>query len=72
MGFTMEALNCILKYGFRTMKLHSIAAVVNPDNKASASLLVKSGFVLEGRFRDYMYFDGRFSDAEVYGLLDKD
>src|SRR5690349_8328255 len=47
-GIMMEAISAVVKYGFETLKLHSIEAVVHPNNNASAKLLLNSGFVLEG------------------------
>jgi ribosomal-protein-alanine N-acetyltransferase len=70
MGLTQEALTCALKYGFETMNLHSIVAIVQPENMASSCLLMKCGFVLEGSFRDYQFFDGHFLDVQAYCLLE--
>src|SRR5262249_44341190 len=47
-GLMPEALASILRFGFDRMALHSVEARINPDNRASARVLEKVGFVREG------------------------
>jgi [ribosomal protein S5]-alanine N-acetyltransferase len=68
-GLMYEALQRIVTYGFREMKLHSIEAQVDPKNAASGALLKKGGFVQEAYFKENYYYEGRFSDTAVYSLL---
>jgi ribosomal-protein-alanine N-acetyltransferase len=68
-GFLQEALTAVLDYGFNTLDLHSIEALVNPGNNASIRLLEKNNFVREALFRENYYFDGNFLDTGVYSLL---
>lgn len=68
-GVMMEAFNAILDHGFNVWGLHSIEAVVNADNIASKRLLEKRGFTNDAFFRDYLYHDGGFMDANVFSLL---
>ena len=68
-GIMNEAIARVIDYGFDNMKLHSIQADTHPDNSRSIKLLEKNGFVLEGRFRESEYFNGKFSDRTVYSLL---
>ncbi|GAB3935877.1 GNAT family N-acetyltransferase [Larkinella terrae] len=65
-GFMREALTAVVNYGFRTLKLHSIEAVVDPENRASAKLLERCGFEKEGHFKENKYFNGRFYDSVFY------
>ena len=69
-GIISEAVKEALRYGFQVMKLHSIEAVIGPENKASAKVLEKNGFVKEAHFKENEYYDGRFWDSVVYSLLD--
>lgn len=69
-GIISEAVKEALRYGFQVMKLHSIEAVIDPENKASAKVLEKNGFVKEAHFKENEYYDGRFWDSVVYSLLD--
>jgi len=66
-----EALQAAIKYGFESMKLHSIEAHINPDNIASGVLLEKCGFTREAYFKEDFYFRGKFIDSAVYSLLTK-
>ena len=68
-GIMKEALRAAIDYGFNKMRLHSIAADINPENKASAALLLSTGFVKEASFKENFFFDGRFRDTEIYSLL---
>ena len=70
-GLISEAVKKLVTYGFNTMNLHSIEAVIAPENVASAKVLEKNGFVQEGLFKENQYFEGRFLDSAVYSLLGK-
>jgi len=70
-GFMQEALGAILDYGFRTMKLHSVEANVNPGNTASQKLLERNHFVKEAYFKENYYSDGKFLDSIIYSRLDR-
>ncbi len=71
-GIMSEALSAILPYAFQHMGLHRIEANVNVDNIASSTLLVRAGFQKEAHFRENYYYNGRFLDSHIYGLLEKD
>lgn len=68
-GIAKEALKAVIDYGFEQLKLHSIEAIIRPDNPASIKLVKQAGFVKEACFRDYIYHNGRFWDEEVYSLI---
>ena len=68
-GIMQEALVPVLDYGFKTMKLHSIAAVISPENTASIKLVEKNGFVKEAHFKEDYYDKGEFRDTAIYSLL---
>jgi ribosomal-protein-alanine N-acetyltransferase len=68
-GIMREALNRVVDYGFSDMHLHSIEAVLDPANTASARVLEKSGFVKEAYFRQKELYKGAFRDIAVYSLL---
>ncbi len=68
-GIMTEVMQKVLEYGFQKMKLHSIEAKIDPDNKASAKVLLANGFVKEGYFREDCFFKGKFLDTEVYSKL---
>lgn len=70
-GIIPEALKKVLEYGFKEMKLHTIEAVIDPDNIASEKVLLKSGFTKEAHFIENQYYEGRFLDTVIYSLLNK-
>jgi ribosomal-protein-alanine N-acetyltransferase len=70
-GYSTEALKEVVKYGFNEMKLHSIEAVIDPENSASEKILKKCGFVKEAHFRENEFWEGKYIDSAVYSLLNK-
>lgn len=70
-GIISEAIAAVIDYGFATMRLHSIEAVIDPGNRASARVLEKQGFIEEGHLHENIYFDGKFLDSIIYSLINK-
>jgi ribosomal-protein-alanine N-acetyltransferase len=70
-GIITEAVQEVVKYGFNDMKLHSIEAVIDPDNHGSAKVLQKCGFIKEAHFKENEFFEGRFLDSVIYSILNK-
>jgi len=70
-GIIPEAVNRLIRYGFDDLKLHSIEAVIDPENLASEKVLQKCGFVKEAHFKESSFYEGRFMDKVIYSLLDK-
>jgi ribosomal-protein-alanine N-acetyltransferase len=70
-GIVSEALQKVVEYGFKQMKLHSIEAILDPENKGSEKVLLKNGFKKEGHFIENEYYEGRFLDTLIYSKLNK-
>jgi ribosomal-protein-alanine N-acetyltransferase len=70
-GYMDEALGEVLNFGFEALHFHSIEAVIDPENRSSAKLVIKHGFEREAYFKEYTFFEGSFLDVEVYSLLSK-
>ncbi|MFN7117999.1 MAG: GNAT family N-acetyltransferase [Saprospiraceae bacterium] len=68
-GVMQEALAVVIKFGFQAMQLHSIEAVIDPENIASAKLLERNHFIKEGHFKENCYFNDKFRDSVHYSLL---
>lgn len=68
-GIMKEAINAVVDYGFNDLKVHSIEALLSPENLASSSVLEKTGFVKEGHLKENFYFNGIFSDTAIYSRL---
>jgi len=52
-GFTTEAVQTILKFGFEQLKLNKIVAVYLTTNQASGKVMIKNGMIKEGEFKDH-------------------
>jgi ribosomal-protein-alanine N-acetyltransferase len=71
-GFATAAVRLIVQYAF-DHGFRRLQASVFAPNAASARVLTKCGFVLEGRLRESSIGrDGEFMDELVYGLLKND
>lgn len=68
-GIMHESIEAVIKYGFETMKLHSIEAHVNPDNLPSIKILEKNKFIREAYFKESHYHNGKFVDFAIYSRL---
>ncbi|GHF31460.1 acetyltransferase [Kitasatospora xanthocidica] len=68
-GYAGEITALLCDFAFRTLDLHRLAARVDVDNAASARVLAKLGFRLEGRARHDQFKDGVWSDSYHYALL---
>jgi ribosomal-protein-alanine N-acetyltransferase len=44
-GIISEAINEVMNYGFNEMHLHSVEAIIDPNNLGSAKVLQKNGFI---------------------------
>lgn len=68
-GITTEAIKAVINYGFEQMQLHSIEAVIDPENSASEKVLQKNGFVKEAHILENELWEGKFWDTVIYSLL---
>jgi ribosomal-protein-alanine N-acetyltransferase len=70
-GIVSEAIKTVVDYGFDQLGLHSIEALIDPENIGSARVLEKNNFVKEAHFKENEFYDGRFLDTVVYSILNK-
>lgn len=68
-GIMKEAIQKVLEFGFKTMKLHSVEARISLENLASAAVLTKTGFVKEARLKEEFFFRGEFLDTIIYSRI---
>jgi RimJ/RimL family protein N-acetyltransferase len=68
-GYATEAARSLLQWAFDTLDLNRIQAETDTRNRASARVLEKLGFVLEGELREDCVVNGDVSNSFVYGLL---
>lgn len=71
-GYATEAAQSLLAWAFETLDLNRVQAEVDTRNAASARVLQKLGFQLEGTLRQDCTVNLVTSDSWVYGLLRSD
>ena len=49
--------------------MHSIEAVIDPDNIASEKVLLKNNFVKEAHILENELYEGTFWDTVIYSIL---
>ena len=69
-GYMTEAVRAIVDHAFLNLNAHRIYAEVDPDNTASARVLEKCGFVLEGQLRSKLNIRGKWRDALLYARVE--
>ncbi len=68
-GYAFEAVTAVLDRLFKVQGLHKVAGECDSRNVASAGLLERLGFTLEGRLRQQTFIKGEWTDDLIYGLL---
>lgn len=68
-GYMTEALRAIVRYGFDTLNVNRIEALVMLENDASVRVLEKVGFQREGLVREYGFWKNQFWDLQMFALL---
>jgi ribosomal-protein-alanine N-acetyltransferase len=71
-GYMTEALQLMLAFVFRRLRLHRVEANIQPGNRASIRLVKRAGFRREGYSRRYLKIAGRWRDHERWALLVED
>lgn len=68
-GITTNAVKLITKYGFKKYKLKRIEGWCRTFNKASARVLKKAGFKLEGILRKNKFKNGKYLDDIIWARI---
>ncbi len=71
-GIMSEALTAVLDFGFQSMELNRIEAMVMMENLPSMKLLQKLGFREEGILREHGFWIGQFHDLKIFSFLKND
>ncbi|AKD02933.1 GNAT family protein [Pontibacter korlensis] len=71
-GYVPEAARVLLNYGFGSLGLNRVEAIVEAGNTASERVLQKLGFTYEGRLREREIQHGHPVDLMYYGLSKKE
>ncbi len=59
-------------FAFIGLKLNRVNGDVNSANSAAVKLTEKTGFIEEGRMREFHLFDGKYHDHIFYGILERE
>jgi ribosomal-protein-alanine N-acetyltransferase len=68
-GFMTEAVRAIIDYGFNTLKLHRLEALVGSNNAPSLKIIENNQFIKEGLLRQHFYVADKYEDSVVFSLL---
>jgi ribosomal-protein-alanine N-acetyltransferase len=68
-GITSKALKILVKYWFKKYKLKRIEGTCRTFNKASAKVLEKAGFKLEGILKKNKFKDGKYLDDMIWAKV---
>jgi ribosomal-protein-alanine N-acetyltransferase len=68
-GFAVEAAGALVRYGFKTLKLHRVEAYQMMRNSASAHVLARIGFRFEGTLRERVTKWGLREDVNLWSRL---
>lgn len=71
-GIMTEAMRIVLAYGFKTMTLNRVEALVDPRNAPSIRLLERLGFQRDAYLRQATWFRSGFVDDVVFSLLSRE
>jgi diamine N-acetyltransferase len=68
-GYGTETMRLLLRHGFDTLNLHRIWLQVYAKNKRGIRAYEKAGFMLEGKYRQAHYQQGKYHDVHLMSVL---
>jgi RimJ/RimL family protein N-acetyltransferase len=68
-GYGTEALEVILRHGFNTLNLNRISLTVFENNPRAIRAYEKAGLVMEGKFRQGHFQNGKYIDVILMSIL---
>lgn len=71
-GYGTEAGRAVINFGLGILGLHRISLGVYAFNPRAQASYAKLGFVLEGRHRDALHWDGEWHDELIMSILATD
>lgn len=67
-GIMTKAVTQMVDYGFKTFDITRIFARPYGTNIGSQKVLEKAGFILEGRFKNTIFKNGKYLDELIYAI----
>lgn len=68
-GIGQEVTELLAGAAFEQYNMHKVELFTRADNQAMIRAAEKSGFKVEGRARETLYFNGKFHDGVLMGVL---
>jgi RimJ/RimL family protein N-acetyltransferase len=68
-GLGTEVTRLLVIQAFDQLNMHKVELTTRPDNEAMVKVAKNCGFKLEGRLRETVYFNGRYHDGLMFGLI---
>lgn len=68
-GIGTEAIELLQYFAFYKLNLNKLELAVHDFNERAINCYKKCGFIEEGRLRNKHYFDGKYSDSILMGIL---
>ncbi|MCK5177549.1 MAG: GNAT family N-acetyltransferase [Candidatus Aenigmarchaeota archaeon] len=72
LGIATKAVKILENFGFTKLELKRIEILMNPRNKASIKVALKSGYLKEGILKKALENNGKFEDAIIYAKINND
>ena len=71
-GIGADVTRVLTELAFDQYNMHKVELFTRADNRAMIRSAEKSGFRVEGRIRETLYFNGRFHDGVSMGVLESE
>lgn len=71
LGYMREGMQLVIEDAFKSMKLHSLEANIQPGNQASIKLVRSLGFRYVGLMPEFLFVDDAWRDHEKWVLVDQ-
>ncbi|MGG1397591.1 GNAT family protein [Bacillus salipaludis] len=68
-GYGTEIVALMSDFAFKSLNLHKLHAMVVHANIASARILEKNRYELEGRLKDHYFIENKYYDALLFGKI---
>lgn len=71
-GRGQEACRLLLEYAFKRLNLNKVILGVYENHISAIESYQGIGFVIEGRIKDFLYFEGKYIDRIIMGISQKE
>ncbi|AEV32596.1 acetyltransferase, ribosomal protein N-acetylase [Owenweeksia hongkongensis DSM 17368] len=68
-GYGKEAAARVLQYAFEDINLHTVFAMISPQNEGSQRIVRGMGMMQEAHFKDIHFFEGKFYDLLQFSII---